>query len=181
MSMRKIFTALSMVAALSIPTMASAREDYPEQLRLGPSFDFGTPSGVGLGVAAELPYMHFLKWDVSATYLLSPGVKGGVLVDPIRFPVAPVLDLDVGYQSSFTVPKMSDSPSASFSYEDIRAGLAFGRRDHVRLFLLGGETHVDGNVSNLTGTFTLPAGVQVAGAHFSGWVPSVKLGLSVLF
>jgi hypothetical protein len=181
MSMKKIFVAFSVASALSSPTAAFAREDSPDQLRLGPTFDLATPSGAAFGVGAELPFMHFLKWNVSATYLLSPGIKGGVLIDPIRFPVAPVLDLDIGYQSTFSIPGMNNSPSTSFSYEDVRAGLAFGRRDFVRLFVLGGETHLDGNASNLTGTFTLPAGVSVSNAHFSGWAPSVKLGISVLF
>jgi hypothetical protein len=181
MSIGKIFTALSLVAALSVPAMASAREDNPDQLRLGPTFDLATPSGVALGAVAELPYMHFLKWDISATYLLSPGVKGGVVVDPIRFPIAPVLDLDLGYQPSFTVPGVASSPSASFSYEDVRGGLSLGNRDKVRFFILVGETHFDGNASNLQGTFTLPSGVSISDAHFSGWVPSVKLSLTVLF
>jgi hypothetical protein len=181
MSMKNIFTALSMVAALSIPAMASAREDSPDQLRLGPTFDLATPSGAALGAVAELPYMHFIKWNVSATYLLSPGVKGGVMVDPIRFPVAPVLDLDLGYQPSFTVPGVASSPSASFSYQDVRAGIALGRRDFVRFFILVGETHFDGSASNLQGTFTLPSGVSISDAHFSGWIPSIKLGLTILF
>jgi hypothetical protein len=178
--MKRLFIA-GLLGSIAFASHSASAQEAPRYKFIGMQFDIATPSGVALGIEGRLPYVPWFKLGIAGTYLLSPGVRGNLLIDPIRFPVVPVIDLDVGYQSPFTVPGVNNSPSGSFVYEDVRGGLAFGSRSGARFLLLAGMTHLSGSVSNLQSSITASPGVSFGNPHFDGFVPSVKLGFEVLF
>jgi len=150
-------------------------------LAVGANIDISAPSGAAVGLDLQLPYVHWAKVGVSATYLFAPGVRGNILLDPIKFPVAPVLNFDLGYQSSFKLPSTDKSPDISWTYEDIQGGLAFGSREGFRFLLLGGITHLDGSASNFQNTVKTSNGITVGSPTFQVWVPSARLGIVWIF
>lgn len=152
--------------------------------KLGMNFDLSVPSGVSLGLTSRLPYLPWFKLDLDVTTTLAPGLRGSLLLDPIKFPVAPVANLDLGHQFGFKVPGVSNSPTIDFDYVDLQGGLAFGSRDGFRFLLLAGMSHLSGTAHNFQGV--LPAssstqGLTIADPNFSGWVPDAKLGVEFLF
>jgi hypothetical protein len=172
-----------MIGALAVAMTAvsgSALADS-KSFAIGGAVDLSVPAGAAVGVQGRLPYLPWFKVGLSGTFLLSPGVRGNLLIDPIKFPVAPVADLAVGYQSDFTVPGVKKSPTLSYTYENLDAGLAFGSRDHFRFLLLAGMTHLDGSATGVNGLFTLPGHITLGNPNFNAWVPNAKLGVEFLF
>ena len=167
-------------AAKPVPVVEAPKNPYP--FKLGMSFDVSVPSGAALGLEARLPSVPWLKFGVAGTYTLAPGVRGNIMIDPIKFPVVPVLNVDLGYQSSFTIPGVSNSPSADFTYVDLNAGLAFGSRDGFRFLLLSGMSYLDGGAHNLQGALGSSAkDLTIADPSFNAWIPNAKLGFQFLF
>lgn len=152
---------------------------YP--FKMGMVWSIGEPSGMELGLEARLPKMPWYKLQVAGTYTLAPGIRGGVLIDPIDFPVVPVLNLDLGHQFPFTVPGVNGRPGGEFNYADFQAGLAFGSRDGARLLVLGGESYISGSTHNIQAVFGNTGGFTISSPTFRGWIPDAKLGLELLF
>jgi hypothetical protein len=182
--MNKSIVLAAIAACMCVSGIASAQPSQPpvvqEQPRykfIGMSFDVGVPSGVALGLEGRLPYMPWFKLGVAGTFTLAPGVRGSLLLDPIRFPVAPVANFDVGYQSPITVKNVS----GSFTYEDIQGGLAFGSRNGARFLLLAGMSHLSGDVSGFQNIVSTSNGVSFGNPTFNGWIPSARLGFVCLF
>src|ERR1700722_10821786 len=113
--MRTTLIGLCVMAATMCVSVSAMADDAPafnsdNHFRLGMSADLGIPSGATLGIQVRLPYVPWTKIGVAGTYLLAPGGRGNILIDPIKFVIAPVAIFDLGYQSSFAVPGMSNSP-----------------------------------------------------------------------
>jgi len=167
-------------AAKPSPVVAPVANPYP--FKLGMSLDVSVPSGAALGLEARLPHVPWFTLGAAGTYLLAPGVRGSILIDPIKFAVVPVANIDLGYQSSFTVPGIKNSPSVDYTYVDLNAGLAFGSRDGFRFLLLSGMSYLDGGAHNVQGALGNSAkGLTVADPAFNAWTPNVKLGFKLLF
>jgi hypothetical protein len=155
-----------------------------DSFKLGMNFDLSDPSGIALGLTTRLPYLPWFKLGLDATYTLAPGIRGNLLIDPIKFPVAPVANLDFGHQFGFKVPGVSNSPTIDFDYVDLQGGLAFGSRDGFRFLLLAGMSHLSGTAHNFQGVISSSSstqGLTIADPNFSGWVPDAKLGVEFLF
>jgi hypothetical protein len=161
------------------PVMVDAPSRYP--FKVGFLFDLSVPSGAALGLQARLPEVPWFKLGLAGTYTLAPGIRGSLLIDPIRFPVAPVANIDYGHQFQFAVPGVSGKPGADFDYVDLQAGLAFGGRDSARFMLLAGESYLNGTVRNVQGAIKDSNGLTFANPLFHGWVPDAKLGFEFLF
>jgi hypothetical protein len=157
---------------------ARAPEHVP--FKLGLDWDIGIPSGMALGLETRLPHLPWFKLGLDATYTLAPGIRGNLLIDPIKFPVVPVLNLDVGRQFPFTVP-VNGRPGGDFDYVDFQAGLAFGSRDGARLLLLAGESYISGSSHNIQAVFGDSNGLTIANPTFKGFIPDAKLGVEFLF
>ena len=163
------------------PAVASAKPSS-DSFKLGGALNIEVPSGVALGINARLPYLPWFKLSVSATYLLAPGLQGSVLVDPIQFPIAPVLDMDFGHQFQFTIPTLNNSPKIDFDYVNLGGGIALGSRDGFRFLILGGMAHLSGTAHDFQKALpTSVDGLTVSDPTFSGWIPTVKLGGEFLF
>jgi hypothetical protein len=159
---------------------AEKTNKYP--LKGGLVFDLSLPSGVALGGEVRLPYLPYFKVGAAMTYTLAPGLRANILLDPIKFPVAPIANFDLGHQFGFSLPSLKNSPTVDFTYEDIQGGIGFGNRDGFRFMILGGMTHLSGTAHNFQGVITnSPAGLTIADPQFSGWIPSAKLGFNWLF
>jgi hypothetical protein len=163
----------------SAPISDAGNESVP--FKLGMLFDVSVPSGGALGIEARLPHVPWFKVGLAGTYTLAPGIRGNILFDPIKFPVAPLLNVDVGHQFPFTVPSVSNSPSIDFTYCDLQGGIGFGSRDGFRFMLMGGMSYLYGGAHGFQGLLTQVNGLTVADPTFNGWVPNVKLGFSLLF
>jgi hypothetical protein len=159
-------------------TSVQAPEHVP--FKVGAVWSIGIPSGMELGAEVRLPHMPWYKLQVAATYTLAPGMVGSVLIDPIKFPVAPVLNVDVGRQFPFTVP-VNGRPGGDFDYATFGGGLAFGSRDGARLLLLAGESYISGSSHNIQAVFGDSNGLTIANPTFKGWIPTCKLGVEFLF
>lgn len=168
------------MAALSLSVAGNALAD-DNSLKAGMSFDLGVPSGVALGVLVRPPYIPWVKAGLSITGTLNVGLRGTLLIDPIKFPIAPVASLDLGHQFPFAVPGVNNSPKVDFTYEDVLGGLAIGKRDGFRFMLFAGMSHLDGIAHNFQGVLPATNGLTVSDPNFSGWVPSARLGFSTLF
>lgn len=175
----KILSVFPLLAILSVHSIASAQEKVP--FKIGIQADLSVPSGVALGLEARLPHLPWFKLGLSGTYTLAPGLRGNLLLDPINFPIVPVANVDVGWQSPFTVPNLKNSPSSTWTYCDLQGGLAVGSRDGFRFMLLAGMSYLDGNVSGLQGFVNTSQGVSFGDPHFNGWVPNAKMSFNWLF
>ena len=153
-------------------------EHYP--FKVGAVWSIGIPSGMELGLEARLPNMPWFKLQAAATYTLAPGMVGSILIDPIKFPVAPVLNFDFGRQFPFTVP-VNGRPGGDFDYANFMGGLAFGERDSARLLLLVGESYITGSSHNIQAVFADSNGLTIADPKFNGWIPIGKLEVEFLF
>jgi hypothetical protein len=179
--MKKFLIGAISALSLGIATVAFADENNSVPLKAGMSFDIGAPSGVALGVLVRPPYIPWWKVGLAITGTLNVGIRANILIDPIKFPIAPVANLDIGHQFPFAIPGVSNSPKVDFTYENIQGGLALGSRDGFRFMLLAGMSHLDGVAHNFQGVLPATNGLVISDPNFSGWVPSAKLGFSLLF
>lgn len=177
MRCRYIIGSATGVAALLFSANAIAEVPF----KMGMTSDISVPSGIALGPEVRLPYFPWFKFGASATYSLSFGARGNILFDPIKFPVAPILNIDIGHQFPFAIPTVKNSPNIDFTYADLQAGISFGRRDGFRFMLLGGMSYVVGVAHNFQGIFPITAGLTISDPKFTGWMPNAKLGFSLLF
>jgi hypothetical protein len=178
--MKKLLGLASIIALLSATSIASA--DEPAAFKVGGAIDFSVPSGAAVGLDATSPkYVPWFKLGASATYLLAPGYRLNLLADPINFPVAPVVNFDVGHQTSFTIPHVDNSPTVNFTYEEVQGGFRFGSREGFGFLLMGGMMHLDGNVYNLSRSISVGDGVSLGNPHLSLWAPDAKIAFNWLF
>lgn len=177
--MRMLLASLPLLAIVSMSTVAHA-DDQPRYKFLGVEGDISVPSGVALGVTGRVPYAPWFKLGVSATYTLAPGVRGNLLIDPVKFVIAPVVNVDVGWQPPFTVPGVKGNPGGQFTYEDLQGGIALGKRDGFRFLLMGGMSHLDGSTSNFNNVVNV-SGASIGNPNFSVWIPNAKIGFNCLF
>lgn len=181
MKIKSLSTGFAIAALMLTSASAFADEAKPVPFKLGMEFDLSVPSGVALGLEARLPHVPWFKVGLAGTGTLAPGIRGNVLIDPIKFPIAPVANIDVGHQFSFKAPGVSNSPSFAFSYCDLQGGLGLGSRDGFRFMLMAGFSYLDGNAHNFQGVLPATKGLTVGDPHFTGWIPNAKLGFSLLF
>lgn len=149
---------------------------------VGLSFDIGAPDGAALGVVVR-PHLNWLRLDLAGTYNgLAPGLRGGLTLDPIKFPMVPTLTLEGGGTWPGKVPGVSNSPEVSYDYVNLHLGIEFGNRDTWRFYLRGGWSYINAQVSDFQNAITLPSGVSIGNPTLSGWVaPSAKLGFAIYF
>ena len=177
-----VVEAPSPVVVQPVPVAEEKPTNPANKFRLGMFVDLSIPSGVAAGVQTRLPYLPWFKLGLGLTETLAPGIRGNLLIDPISFPIAPVANFDLGHQFGFNLPGVENSPNINFTYEDFQIGGAVGSRDGFRFMILGGTTHLSGVAHNFQGVIhNSPTGLTIADPNFSGWTPSVKLGVEFLF
>jgi hypothetical protein len=176
--MRKMFVAL-----LSSIAFASFTNDvFAAAPPIGGVVDIGVPDGIAVGVVAK-PYINWARLNVSATYNgMAPGVRGGLTLDPIKFPIGLSLTGEVGHSFEGKLPSF-DMPSLSYTYENLHLGLEMGNRDSVRFFIHAGPTWMQATSGNLQ-SFVSPSDKSI---HFSNpdvslrVMPTAKLGIVFFF
>jgi hypothetical protein len=168
----------------STPTTATSQVVIPERHRwVGMQFDVGAPDGVALGVVVR-PYVNWARLNLSGTYnVLAPGIRGGITLDPIKFPVAPTLTFEGGRSFNGDLPGKHNLPEVGYDYMNLHLGLEFGNRDHWRFFLQGGPSwlHVTtGNFQSVVGSSdaSLVIGNPTANVAI---LPTAKLGFAYFF
>jgi hypothetical protein len=163
----------------------------PRHRTFGMTMDVGVPDGAALGLVVR-PRFDWLRIAGAVTHNgIAPGLRLGVTVDPIDFPIAPTLTVEGGHYWQGTIPGVSDSPTVGYNYANIHLGLEIGSRSAFRFFLRGGVSYVDVSASNISmgsnGTVAANGASAMSGSgignpSFSGWVaPSGKLGFALYF
>jgi hypothetical protein len=160
---------------------ADAKSDPVDHFRVGMTVDASFPAGLAVGIQERLPYLPSFKISESFTYTLAPGARLRLLVDPIKFGIAPVLNADIGWQSQFNIPGFHNPPAIEWTYETLGGGLALGNRDGFRFLLLVGMTHFNGTVSHIDGVLPTTNGIVISNPTINAWTPSGGLGVEWLF
>jgi len=182
-----LLTASSVGYAYLPPNAAGTEPDSvraPSSQRhrtFGLEMDVGVPDGAALGFSVR-PWIDWCRIVAAGSYNgMAPGVRGGLTLDPIAFPIAPTLTVEGGHFWAGSVPATKDSLALGYNYMNFHLGLEIGSRDTFRFFLRGGVSWVDitsGNYQTAEGTGT----ATLSNPSYSGWVaPSGKLGFTTYF
>ncbi len=157
----------------------------PRHRWVGIQFDLGVPDGAAFGLVFR-PYVDWLRLHVSGTYNgLSGGVRGGLTLDPINFPMAPTLTVEGGHSFEGKFPGITNMPAFGYDYVNLHLGLEFGKRDVWRFFFQGGPTWMHVTSSDFqtgSGSGSGSGSTTTGNPTMSGWVcPSLKFGFTVYF
>jgi hypothetical protein len=178
-----IFSTLALAGNAMADSGPQVSDPPPRFRYLGVDFGAGIPSGGYLGLVLR-PSLGWMRVSLDATYNgLGPGMKAGLTLDPIRFPIAPTLTVDEGFSLSGQVPGGSNQPSIGYEYSDVLLGLETGNRDKARFYLRGGFSWLNLHTDNFQQVIGNPVpGVGVGNASFQGWIfPSIQIGATILF
>jgi hypothetical protein len=140
--------------------------------------DVGVPDGAALGLVVR-PRFDWLRVSGAVTHnAMAPGMRAGVTLDPIAFPIGPTLTVEGGHYWGGKLPMVSDSPAVAYNYANFHFGLEVGSRAAFRFFLRGGVSWLDVSTAHsATGGSS-----GIANPSYSGWLaPSGKLGFSAFF
>jgi hypothetical protein len=161
-----------------VPTPAA-----PAHRAFGLTMDVGVPDGAAVGVVVR-PKFDWVRLGASATHNgIAPGVRLGVTIDPVDYPLAPTLTVEGGHYWEGKLPTLKDSPSIGYNYANFHVGLEVGSRASFRFFLRGGASWVDVTAASQTqGSMTGGTVSGIGNPSYSGWLaPSGKLGFSAFF
>jgi hypothetical protein len=156
----------------------------------GMSMDVGVPDGAALGLVVR-PHFDWLRIGAALTHNgIAPGLRLGVTVDPIAFPIAPTFTVEGGHYWQGTVPFVQNATDVGYNYANFHVGLEIGNRSTFRFFIRGGASWLDVNTNNFQSS-NAPSGMTganggstsgVGNPTFNGWLaPSGKLGFSLYF
>ncbi len=179
---------LSGTPALAAPLAPPPATPLP---RLGVAVDAGVPGGAGVVLQARL--LDALRVNAGPMWSgVGYGLKGGVLLSPLRTAIAPTLELEVGYgiraDLSFLAQR-SDVPAqlrpvlarSSYRYASLLGGVDLGSPRRTSFFLRAGvswlEVRAPGTATTSAGGGTLRIGDGVLRAT----IPSAKLGVQFWF
>jgi hypothetical protein len=176
-------------AALSGPALPSGYYTYDaakasapsrHHRTFGVSMDVGVPDGAALGIVVR-PRFDWLRLGAAVTHNgMAPGLRLGVTIDPIAFPIAPTLTIEGGHYWAGTVPGIQGSPSIGYDYANFHLGLEFGNRATFRFFLRGGASWVDMSAAQALNTTSNAS--SIGNPSYTGWLaPSAKLGFALYF
>lgn len=176
--MKKLIGAITVILALA----GMSGEAKADPFRIGTALDVGAPDGATLGVVVR-PWCNWVKLGVSGAYnYISPfGGRLSATFDPIKFPIAPQLEVDGGIFERGTITQLSGDPSLQYDYLDLLLGLGFGNRDGFRFVFSGGMSHLWLNVGNFNQVVNVAPGITLGNPSASVWVPAGKLGIVWLF
>lgn len=153
---------------------------------LGVMIDGGLPAGLGASVVFR-PW-SWLRLNGGGAYnLISPGINGGVSLDPFDTAVHLTLTGEVGRQFPGDVnktiallnhgqnPKIGYLGDVGYDFVNAHVGLEFGR-DWFTFFVHAGFTYIHATVTptSTSSNITFP---EDASLH--GWAPSGKVGFII--
>jgi hypothetical protein len=195
-SLRYFSSAVALISVMSArPALADINADgsrsiveadhpvveSPRHRMVGMIMDLGVPDGVALGLVFR-PQFDWLRLAAAGTYNgMAPGVRLGVTIDPIAFPIAPTLTVEGGHYWEGRLPMINDAPSLSYSYANFHFGLEAGNRATYRFFVRGGASWIEGSTANFQSTAG-GGGPAIGNPSFNGWLaPSGKIGFAAYF
>ncbi len=160
--------------------LAKAATPVRRHRTFGMTMDIGVPDGAALGIVVR-PRFDWLRLAAAVTHNgIAPGLRLGVTLDPIAFPIAPTLTIEGGHYWAGPLPMIQGSPSIGYDYANFHLGLEIGNRATFRFFLRGGVSWVD--MSGAQAQNTSGNGSSIDNPSYTGWLaPSAKLGFSLYF
>lgn len=121
---------------------SQARADEPVHLGQAAQVDLGIPDGLAVGPTFS-PWNDWFRMNFAVTYNgLAPGFRVGATIDPLKAILSPTLTFEGGYSLPGTIPALDNSPSISYLYMNIHAGLDLGKQDRWRFFLHMGPSWI---------------------------------------
>jgi len=147
----------------------------------GMFMDLGVPDGAALGLVVR-PRFDWLRIGGAVTHNgMAPGMRFGVTLDPVAFPIGPTFTVEGGHYWGGKLPMVSDSLSIAYNYANFHLGLEVGSRAAFRFFLRGGVSWLDVSTAQ-SQSATGGGGSGIGNPSYSGWLaPSGKLGFSAYF
>jgi hypothetical protein len=174
--MKKVVALLALMVGMG----CFGGEAKADPVKVGGNFDLGAPDGIAFGVDVK-PGIKWLSLGAAFTdNILAPGVRGSLVLLPIKFPVMPEFAVDVGHEFNGDLP-VGNKPGLSYSYLNLQPGVSFGSRDGFRFFIRGGVSYIDLQTSNFQNVVSF-SGVSLENPNFHGWFfPSGKIGFALFF
>jgi hypothetical protein len=184
------FLLLALVACTPAMAASSAPPPTGPLPRVGIALDAGLPGGAGVVLQARL--LDALRVNAGPMWSgVGYGLKGGLLLSPLRTAVAPTLELEIGYgraDLSF-LTRMAGVPAelrpvlarSSYRYASALVGLDLGPPRRMSLFVRAGVSWIG---AQAPGTATTSAGggtLRIGDGVLRATIPSAKVGLQFWF
>lgn len=134
-------------------TVTAAPVKKPGMPWIGAKLDLGVPDGAGIAVVIR-PW-YFVRFEGGLLYnVLAPGIRAGVTLAPINFPIAPTLSVEAGHyfpvnantviqritsQASFNTAFLN---SVNYDFASAHLGLELGSPRRFVFFMQAGMTEL---------------------------------------
>lgn len=191
--MRRLLAGLAILAGTSaaaapLPGGAPSQASLP---RLGLAVDAGVPGGAGVVLQARL--LDALRVDAGPMWSgIGFGVKGGLVLAPVRAALAPSLELEGGYgfraDLSF-LARRSDVPSelrpvlahASYWYASALIGVDIGSARGTAFFVRAGLSRLEARAPGTARTSSSGGTLGIGDSTLRATIPCAKLGVQFWF
>jgi hypothetical protein len=154
---------------------------------IGVQLDVGAPDGIAPSLVFS-PFLYFIKIPVSVTTnCFGLGWRAGVTLDPVKWALGPSYTLEYGAYKSLNLRGVTGEeklPLVNYSYLNNHLGLEIGNPNGFRFFLRGGFSYIWANTKELEAFINdkqTKTTVTSGELNVEGWIPSAKLGFSVMF
>lgn len=118
--------------------------------KIGIQTDIGIPDGISLGLTIK-PNLSWLRINVAGTYnLMAPGIRTGLILDPIDYVVSPVLSFEAGTFGKGTVPFLNKNHDISYGYINLHSGIEFGVKNKWKIFFHLGPSFISMKIYNFS-------------------------------
>lgn len=183
--MRKsIVSTLIAIGIITFVSIAAAEANESKTNHFGAQLDVGVPDGIAFGVVVK-PKWYWLQTNLSATHnVLAPGVRVGIKLDPIKFPIRLSFTGELGYSFEGSMSRIeTHTPRINYTYVNLHPGLEIGSNNGFSFFLHAGPTWMNIQSSDAQSSFRPgDSSVSISNPHANVWlIPSAKFGFTYLF
>ena len=166
----------------------SQHNSFFKPLRIGFGMDVGVPSGASIGVVVH-PKLDWVNAEASFTYVLAPGGRLSVKLDPLALlpnvPVGLVADVQAGFNANGTIPGHSDLPGVGWDYVNLYGGLRLGKPNKFSWVIEAGPSYMHITTSNfqsLLNKVGSTSNLKVGNPSVDGWLaPTFSTGFQVVW
>lgn len=150
--------------------------------KIGIQTDFGIPDGMSLGLTIK-PNLSWLRINVSGTYnLMAPGIRAGLILDPIDYVISPVLAFEAGASGRGTIPFIDKNYDISYNYINLHTGLEFGNKNKWKIFFHLGPSLIFMKIYDFSRDFNNNQGLLLKDPTVSAIAnPTIKIGVVYFF
>tara|TARA_B110000503_G_C7144264_1_gene412256 strand:+ start:1881 stop:2402 length:522 start_codon:yes stop_codon:yes gene_type:complete len=173
--MKKIILSLTLFLIL----LSSICQAAP---KFGVQTDVGVPDGLAIGLVVN-PNLSWLRINVSGTYnLMAPGIRAGLVLDPISYIISPIMSFEAGTYGKGTVPFLDKAYDISYDYINFHTGFEIGNKHKWKILLHLGSSLVYMKVYDFSKKVDNNQGLILKDPSISSVVsPTLKIGFVYFF